>query len=42
MGLTGASRGQPQFKDMMALLEVRSIPPQELGLGSLQLMPAPL
>ena len=41
MGLTGASRGQPQFKDMMALLEVRSIPPQELGLGPLQLIPAP-
>ncbi|MEB3885948.1 DUF6930 domain-containing protein [Lyngbya sp. CCY1209] len=40
MGLTGASRGQPGFKDMMALLEVRSLSPQELGLGPLQLMPS--
>ncbi len=39
MGLTGASRGQPGFKDMMALLEVRSLSPQELGLGPLQLVP---
>ncbi len=39
MGLTGASRGQPRFKDMMALWEVRSVSPEELGLGPLQLMP---
>lgn len=39
MGLTGASRGQPGFKDMMAFLEVRSLSPQELGLGPLQLVP---
>ncbi|MEL7035287.1 MAG: hypothetical protein AAFO04_06670 [Cyanobacteria bacterium J06592_8] len=39
MGLTGASRGQPGFKDMMAFLEVRSLSSQELGLGPLQLVP---
>lgn len=39
MGLTGASRGQPRLKDMMALWEVRSLSPQELGLGLLQLIP---
>lgn len=38
-GLTGASRGQPQFKDMMALFEVRSLSPKDLGIGPLQLMP---
>lgn len=38
-GITGASRGQPQYKDMMALFEVRSVPPKELGIGPLQLMP---
>ena len=38
-GLTGASRGQPQFKDMMALFEVRSVSPKDLGIGPLQLMP---
>ncbi|WP_071190803.1 hypothetical protein [Trichormus sp. NMC-1] len=38
-GLTGASRGNPQLKDMMALFEARSLSPQELGLGTLQLMP---
>ncbi|AKG23588.1 DUF6930 domain-containing protein [Calothrix sp. 336/3] len=37
-GLTGASRGNPQLKDMMALFEARSLSPQELGLGTLQLM----
>ena len=40
MGLTGASRGQPQFKDMMALLEVHFIPSDDLDLGRLQLIPA--
>jgi hypothetical protein len=39
MGLTGASRGQPQLKDMMALFEVRSLSAKELGLGTLQLIP---
>ncbi|MGB3492710.1 MAG: hypothetical protein WBA57_08275 [Elainellaceae cyanobacterium] len=38
MGLTGASRGNPQLKDMMGLFEVRSLAPQDLGLGSLQLI----
>ncbi|GAX38182.1 DUF6930 domain-containing protein [Nodularia sp. NIES-3585] len=38
-GLTGASRGNPKLRDMMALFEVRSRSPQDLGLGTLQLMP---
>ncbi len=38
-GLKGSSRGNPQLNDMMALFEARSISEQELGLGSLQLMP---
>ena len=38
-GLTGASRGNPQLRDMMALFETRALSPQELGLGTLQLMP---
>jgi hypothetical protein len=38
-GLKGNSRGNPQFGDMMALFETRSISAQELGLGPLQLMP---
>ncbi|WP_016951554.1 hypothetical protein [Anabaena sp. PCC 7108] len=38
-GLTGASRGNPQLKDMMALFEARSLTPRDLGLGTLQLMP---
>ncbi|BAT51844.1 hypothetical protein NOS3756_07740 [Nostoc sp. NIES-3756] len=38
-GLTGASRGNPQLRDMMALFEARSLSPKELGLGTLQLMP---
>ena len=36
-GLTGASRGKPQFKDMVALFEARSLNSKELGLGTLQL-----
>ena len=36
MGLTGASRGNPQIKDMMGLFEVRSISEKELGLGVLR------
>jgi hypothetical protein len=38
-GLKGASKGNPQLNDMMALFETRSITAQDLGLGSLQLMP---
>jgi hypothetical protein len=38
-GLKGASRGNPQINDMMALFEARSISEAELGLGSLQLVP---
>ncbi|MDH6088516.1 DUF6930 domain-containing protein [Umezakia ovalisporum] len=38
-GLTGASRGNPQLRDMMALFETRSLSPQNLGIGTLQLMP---
>ncbi|BAZ11276.1 hypothetical protein NIES4071_31020 [Calothrix sp. NIES-4071] len=38
-GLTGASRGNPQLRDMMALFEGVSLSPQELGIGTLQLMP---
>ena len=38
-GLTGASRGNPQPNDMMALFEARSLSTKELGLGMLQLMP---
>ncbi|MBW4579732.1 MAG: hypothetical protein KME42_09195 [Tildeniella nuda ZEHNDER 1965/U140] len=36
-GLTGASRGKPQFKDMVALFEARSLTAKELDLGTLQL-----
>jgi hypothetical protein len=38
-GLMGASRGQPQFKDMIALFEVRWVSAKDLGIGPLQLMP---
>jgi hypothetical protein len=38
-GLMGASRGQPQFKDMIALFEVRWMSAKDLGIGPLQLMP---
>lgn len=38
-GLTGAARGNPQLRDMMALFETRSLSPQQLGIGTLQLMP---
>jgi len=36
-GLTGAARGNPQFKDMVAIFEARALTEQELGLGTLQL-----
>ncbi|MBD1881429.1 MULTISPECIES: hypothetical protein [unclassified Coleofasciculus] len=38
-GLKGASRGNPQLGDMMALFEARSLSSKDLGLGMLQLMP---
>ncbi|MBP5973316.1 hypothetical protein HW132_11365 [Brasilonema sp. CT11] len=38
-GLTGASRGNPQLRDMMALFEAQFLSPKDLGLGTLQLMP---
>ena len=39
MGVTGASRGNPQPKDMLAIFEAKSIPGEELGMGILQLVP---
>jgi hypothetical protein len=38
-GLKGASRGNPQLSDMMALFEAKAITEAELGLGALQLIP---
>ncbi|OYD91739.1 hypothetical protein CDG77_15620 [Nostoc sp. 'Peltigera membranacea cyanobiont' 213] len=38
-GLTGASRGNPQLRDMMALFETRSLSQKDLGIGTLKLMP---
>jgi len=38
-GLMGASRGQPQSRDMMALFEARSLSSKDLGIGTLHLMP---
>ena len=40
MGATGANRGKPQGKDMLALFEVKSVDGAELGMGVLQLMPS--
>lgn len=39
MGMKGASKGNPQLKDMLALFETRSLSDQDLGLGILQRMP---
>ena len=39
MGVTGASRGNPQPKDMLAIFEAQAITGEELGMGTLQLMP---
>ena len=39
MGATGANRGNPRAKDMLALFEVKSINGAELGMGVLKLMP---
>ncbi|MDX2228057.1 MAG: hypothetical protein NW220_00375 [Leptolyngbyaceae cyanobacterium bins.349] len=36
-GLTGAARGNPQFKDMMAIFEAKALSAKDLGLGTLQL-----
>jgi hypothetical protein len=38
-GLKGANRGNPDLNDMLALYEVRSLSPQELGIGPLELIP---
>lgn len=38
-GLTGASRGNPQLSDMMALFEARYLSPKQLGIGTFKLMP---
>jgi hypothetical protein len=38
-GRTGGSRGKPQVKDMMGLYEVPYVSAQDLGLGTLQMMP---
>lgn len=35
-GITGVSRGNPDVKDMVALYEVRSLSPKDLGLGILE------
>jgi hypothetical protein len=38
-GLTGASRGNPKLKDMLALFEVRALSSKDFGMGTLQLVP---
>jgi hypothetical protein len=38
-GLTGAARGNPSLKDMMALFEARYLSYKDLGIGTLQVMP---
>lgn len=37
-GLKGASRGQPQLRDMMALFEAKALSVKDLGMGVLHLM----
>ncbi len=37
-GLTGKARGNPQPKDMLAIIETQSIEPEDLGLGLLKLV----
>ncbi|MBP0019964.1 MAG: hypothetical protein J7647_20730 [Cyanobacteria bacterium SBLK] len=39
MGVTGASRGKPKLKDMLALFETRAVDSEELGIGTLQMIP---
>ncbi|HEY9858972.1 MAG TPA: hypothetical protein V6D16_05670, partial [Candidatus Obscuribacterales bacterium] len=36
-GVTGASRGKPPVKDMLALMEARSLSAEELGIGPMEL-----
>ena len=36
MGLTGVTRGNPGLKDMLAIFEVQSLTPDDLGLGMLE------
>lgn len=36
-GVTGASRGKPSVKDMLALMEARSLSAEELGIGPMEL-----
>jgi hypothetical protein len=38
-GLTGKARGNPGVRETIALLETKSLSQEELGLGTLQLMP---
>lgn len=38
-GVTGVAKGNPGLKDMVALFEVRSLPPEDDGLGMLRLLP---
>lgn len=38
-GISGASRGQPQLRDMMAVFEAKALSAEDLGIGILQLMP---
>jgi hypothetical protein len=38
-GFKGATRANPDFKDMLALFEVRSLSAKDLGLGPLELVP---
>jgi hypothetical protein len=37
-GLTGKARGNPQIKDMLAVIETQSIDPESIGLGPLKLV----
>ena len=39
MGVTGANKGNPQLKDMLAVFEARAIAGEDLGMGVLELMP---
>lgn len=41
MGLTGKSRGNPTLQNMLGFFEVRSLSAEEVGLGTLQLLPRP-
>lgn len=39
MGATGAHRGNPQVRDMLAFYEIQFVSPDDLGLGMLQMIP---